>query len=155
MEIFHSYAWLQIAAAYGVYGPYHGTSAAIPIWKVEVEPNEFCMNYLLIASPHDRSFTPIKGKDPPDINNQIAVGIAVSTHQPSWTQVFTLLASHLHSHGSIILLQAYPSVLGDDNPRLYIYSTVSTYSYALFLKDYCIFMGVPCIHSFKRLIRKV
>ncbi|CAN6336747.1 unnamed protein product [Urochloa humidicola] len=52
------------------------------------------MNYLLIASPHDRTFPPIRGKDPPDINNQIAVGIAV-----------------------------YPSVLGDDNPRLYIYAT--------------------------------
>lgn len=24
-------------------------------------------------------------------------------------------------------IQVYPSVLGDDNPRLYIYATVSTY----------------------------
>ncbi|CAL5096353.1 unnamed protein product [Urochloa decumbens] len=55
--------------------------------------NGFSMNYLLIASPHDRTFTPIKGKDPPDINNQITVGIAI-----------------------------YPSVLDDDNPTLYIYA---------------------------------
>jgi hypothetical protein len=68
----------QIAAAYGVFGPYHGASAAIPIWKVQVQPNEFSKSYLLIASPHDRMFTPIPGKDPPDIKNQIAVGMAVS-----------------------------------------------------------------------------
>ncbi|KAL6618743.1 hypothetical protein ACP70R_033882 [Stipagrostis hirtigluma subsp. patula] len=85
---------LEIAAAYGVNGPYHGASAAIPMWKVQVAPNEFSMNYLLIASPHERHFTPISGKSPPDINNQIAVGMAV-----------------------------YPSVLGDDNPRLFIYAT--------------------------------
>ncbi|TVU50719.1 hypothetical protein EJB05_02106, partial [Eragrostis curvula] len=85
---------LEIAAAYAVSGPYHGASAALPIWKVQVEPNEFSKNYLLIASPHERNFTPIKGKSPPDIKNQIAVGTAI-----------------------------YPSVLGDDNPRLYIYAT--------------------------------
>ncbi|KAL6640478.1 hypothetical protein ACP70R_021601 [Stipagrostis hirtigluma subsp. patula] len=85
---------LEIAAAYAVNGPYHGASAAIPIWKVEVEPNEFSKNYLLIASPHERHFTPIRGNSPPDIKNQMAVGMAV-----------------------------YPSVLGDDNPRLYIYAT--------------------------------
>ncbi|CAO2145475.1 unnamed protein product [Urochloa humidicola] len=85
---------LQIAAAYAVSGPYHGASAAIPVWKVQVEPNEFSKNYLLIASPHARNFTPIKGKSPPDILNQMAVGLAV-----------------------------YPSVLGDNNPRLYIYAT--------------------------------
>lgn len=72
---------LQIAAAYGVYGPYHGASAAIPIWKVQVEPNEFSKNYLLIASPHSRRIPPIKGKNPPDIKNQIAVGMAVSAHR--------------------------------------------------------------------------
>ncbi|KAF8671594.1 hypothetical protein HU200_049918 [Digitaria exilis] len=67
---------LQIAAAYAAGGPYHGASAAIPIWKVHVEPNEFSKNYLLIASPHERRFVPIKGKRPPDILNQIAVGMA-------------------------------------------------------------------------------
>ncbi|XP_044984886.1 uncharacterized protein LOC123452309 [Hordeum vulgare subsp. vulgare] len=85
---------VEIAAAYAVNGPYHGASAAIPIWKVQVEPNEFSKNYLRIASPHERQFVPIPGTDPPDIKNQIAVGMAV-----------------------------YPSVLGDDNPRLYIYAT--------------------------------
>ncbi|XBH72730.1 hypothetical protein VPH35_099961 [Triticum aestivum] len=85
---------LEIAAAYALNGPYHGATAAIPIWKVQVEPNEFSKNYLLIASPHDRQFKYIRGKDPRDIKNQIAVGMAV-----------------------------YPSVLGDDNPRLYIYAT--------------------------------
>lgn len=67
----------QIAAAYAAGGPYHGASAAIPIWKVHVEPNEFSKNYLLIASPHERRFVPIKGKRPPDILNQVAVGMAV------------------------------------------------------------------------------
>lgn len=71
---------LQIAAAYAAGGPYHGASAAIPIWKVHVEPNEFSKNYLLIASPHERRFVPIKGKRPPDILNQIAVGMAVSAY---------------------------------------------------------------------------
>jgi hypothetical protein len=70
---------LQIAAAYAASGPYHGASAAIPVWRVQVEPNEFSKNYLLIASPHDRHFTPIKGKSPPDILNQIAVGMVVSS----------------------------------------------------------------------------
>ena len=79
---------LQIAAAYGVCGPYHGASAAIPIWKVKVEPNEFSKNYLLIASPHNRIFPPIIGLDPPDIKNQIAVGMAVSAHIVNWTLTF-------------------------------------------------------------------
>lgn len=72
--------WLQIAAAYAANGPYHGARAEIPIWKVQVEPSEFSKNYLLIASPHERRFTPIKGKRPPDIKNQIAVGMAVSSY---------------------------------------------------------------------------
>ena len=75
--------WLHIAAAYAVNGPYHGASAAIHIWKVQVEPNEFSKNYLLIASPQDRQFKYIRGKDPPDIKNQIAVGMAVSAHLES------------------------------------------------------------------------
>nr|CBX25228.1 hypothetical_protein [Oryza brachyantha] len=84
----------QIAAAYGVSGPYHGASAWIPIWKTAVEPSEFSKSYLLIASPSVRDFVPIRGKDPPNTDNQVAVGIAV-----------------------------YSKYFGDDFPRLYIYST--------------------------------
>uniref|UniRef100_J3N5S6 Neprosin PEP catalytic domain-containing protein n=1 Tax=Oryza brachyantha TaxID=4533 RepID=J3N5S6_ORYBR len=84
-----------IAAAYGVSGPYHGASAWIPIWKTAVEPSEFSKSYLLIASPSVRDFVPIRGKDPPNTDNQVAVGIAV-----------------------------YSKYFGDDFPRLYIYSTV-------------------------------
>ncbi|TVU20240.1 hypothetical protein EJB05_36442 [Eragrostis curvula] len=84
----------EVAAAYGVNGPYHGARASIPNWKVNVDPNEFSMSYLLLASPHERKFTPIKGTDPPDTKNQMAAGLAI-----------------------------YPSVLGDNNPRLFIYAT--------------------------------
>ncbi|XP_052136126.1 uncharacterized protein LOC127754591 [Oryza glaberrima] len=64
--------------AYGVNGPYHGASAWLPIWKVGVGPSEFSKSYLAIASPTVREFTPIPGKDPPNIDNQIALGIATS-----------------------------------------------------------------------------
>lgn len=80
MQTFFMNAYWQIAAAYAVNGPYHGASAAIPIWKVQVNSNEFLKNYLLIASPHERRFIPIRGKSPPDIKNQIAVETAVSAH---------------------------------------------------------------------------
>ena len=83
---------LQIAAAYGVYGPYHGASASLPIWKVQVEPNEFSKNYLLIAGPHNRVIPPIIGLDPPDIKNQIAVGMAVSAHIVNWTLIFHVIS---------------------------------------------------------------
>ena len=59
----------QIAAAYGVNGPYHGASAWLPIWKVGVGPSEFSKSYLAIASPTVWEFTPIPGKDPPNIDN--------------------------------------------------------------------------------------
>ena len=96
---------LQIAAAYGVYGPYHGASAALPIWKVQVEPNEFSKNYLLIASPHNRIFPPIIGLDPPDIKNQIAVGMAVSAHIVNWTLIiFHVISKHYHVTVVVILL---------------------------------------------------
>ena len=45
-----------------------------------MEPNEFSKNYLLIATPHERQFKYVPCKDPPDIKNQIAVGMAVSSH---------------------------------------------------------------------------
>lgn len=67
----------QIAAAYGVNGPYHGASVWLPILKVGVGPSEFSKSYLAIASPTVREFTPIPGKDPPNIDNQIALEIAV------------------------------------------------------------------------------
>uniref|UniRef100_A0A0D9XNR5 Neprosin PEP catalytic domain-containing protein n=1 Tax=Leersia perrieri TaxID=77586 RepID=A0A0D9XNR5_9ORYZ len=85
---------VEIAAAYAVNGPYHGARASIPVWKVEVQPFEFSKSYLLVASPKERDFIPIRGKDPPDINNQIALGLAV-----------------------------YPQYFGDGLPRLYLYST--------------------------------
>uniref|UniRef100_A0A0E0IXT0 Neprosin PEP catalytic domain-containing protein n=1 Tax=Oryza nivara TaxID=4536 RepID=A0A0E0IXT0_ORYNI len=90
---FAEQAWHR-SAAYGVNGPYHGASAWLPIWKVRVGPSEFSKSYLAIASPTVREFTPIPGKDPPNIDNQIALGITV-----------------------------YPQFFGDDLPRLYIYST--------------------------------
>nr|ABA96386.1 hypothetical protein LOC_Os12g03610 [Oryza sativa Japonica Group] len=93
---------LEIAAAYGVNGPYHGASAWLPIWKVGVGPSKFSKSYLAIASPTVREFTPIPSKDPPNIDNQIALEIAV-----------------------------YPQFVGDDLPRLYIYSTVKCLSYFL------------------------
>ncbi|XP_006663787.1 uncharacterized protein LOC102717299 [Oryza brachyantha] len=68
---------LEIAAAYGVSGPYHGASAWIPIWKTAVEPSEFSKSYLLIASPSVRDFVSIRGKDPPNTDNQVAVRIVV------------------------------------------------------------------------------
>ncbi|KAF8689263.1 hypothetical protein HU200_042054 [Digitaria exilis] len=66
----------EIAAAYSVAGPYHGAYAAIPIWRTRVEPNEFSKSYLLIGGTVDRTYRPIRGKDPPDITYQIAVGMA-------------------------------------------------------------------------------
>ena len=101
-----------------------------------MEPNEFSKNYLLIAGPHNRVIPPIIGLDPPDIKNQIAVGMAVSAHIVNWTLIiFHVISKHYHVTVVVILLgvelmltwlQVYPSVLGDDNPRLYIYATVST-----------------------------
>uniref|UniRef100_A0A0E0RDA4 Uncharacterized protein n=1 Tax=Oryza rufipogon TaxID=4529 RepID=A0A0E0RDA4_ORYRU len=63
--------------------------------KLGWDPLKFSKSYLAIASPTVREFTPIPSKDPPNIDNQIALEIAV-----------------------------YPQFVGDDLPRLYIYSTV-------------------------------
>ncbi|KAL6850172.1 hypothetical protein ACP4OV_020799 [Aristida adscensionis] len=85
---------VEIAAAHSVSGPYHGAYAAIPIWKSHVEPGEYSMSYLLIGASVDRHYQPIKGKEPPDTTYKIAVGAII-----------------------------WPSVLGDDKPRFFVYYT--------------------------------
>ena len=69
----------KVAAAYATNGPYLGARAEVPYWKVNVYPDEFSMNYILVGSTLDPNYKAFRGADPPaHLTNQIAVGLVVN-----------------------------------------------------------------------------
>jgi hypothetical protein len=62
---------------YATNGPYLGARADVPYWRIDVHPNEFSMNYILVGNTVD---DPPSGsyKPPANLTNQIAVGLVVS-----------------------------------------------------------------------------
>ncbi|CAL5082309.1 unnamed protein product [Urochloa decumbens] len=85
---------IEVAASYAVNGPYHGAYAMLPVWKAHVEPKEASHTYLHVAGTTNPTYVPFPGEDPPDLNNAVWVG-----------------------------LSQFPSMFGDDNPRLFVYYT--------------------------------
>ncbi|CAL5045800.1 unnamed protein product [Urochloa decumbens] len=86
---------VEVAASYATNGPYLGARADVPYWKVDVHPNEFSMNYILVGHTLDTNYRPMPGAKPPtDLTNQIAVGLV-----------------------------AWPSLFGDSLSRLFVYYT--------------------------------
>ncbi|XP_051228921.1 protein neprosin-like [Lolium perenne] len=86
---------VEKAVAYGTNGPYHGLRAEVPIWNVDVHPNEFSMSYVMVGYTLDTSYVPGAGADAPtSLPNQIMAG-----------------------------LMTWPSVYGDSVPRLFVYYT--------------------------------
>lgn len=69
-----------MAGAYGRNGPYHGARADVPNWKVDVQPREFSMNYIMVGYTLDKDYRPYPSSDPPKtLANQIVVGLVVIT----------------------------------------------------------------------------
>ncbi|XP_021304943.1 uncharacterized protein LOC8070725 [Sorghum bicolor] len=64
---------VEVAAAYATNGPYLGARADVPYWKVDVHPDEFSMNYLLIGNTLEDNYH--GGRPPSTLTNQIAVGL--------------------------------------------------------------------------------
>ncbi|CAN6223754.1 unnamed protein product [Urochloa humidicola] len=86
---------VEVAASYATNGPYLGIRADVPYWKVDVHPNEFSMNYILVGHTLDTNYRPMPGAKPPaELTNQIAVGLV-----------------------------AWPSLFGDSLSRLFVYYT--------------------------------
>ncbi|KAM3262954.1 hypothetical protein ACQJBY_053229 [Aegilops geniculata] len=82
---------LEVAAAYGTNGPYLGIQAKIPLWRVNVHPAEFSMNYIMIGYTLDPNYRPIRGAKPPEkLTNQIIVGLVTwpSLHGDSLSRLF-------------------------------------------------------------------
>jgi hypothetical protein len=72
---------VEKAVAYGTNGPYHGLRAEVPIWTVDVHPNEFSMSYVMVGYTLDTSYVPGAGADAPtSLPNQIMAGLMVSTY---------------------------------------------------------------------------
>ncbi|WVZ82610.1 hypothetical protein U9M48_029859 [Paspalum notatum var. saurae] len=86
---------VEVAATYGTNGPYLGARADVPYWRIDVHPDEFSMNYILIGNTLDTNYVPMPGAKPPaELTNQIAVGVV-----------------------------AWPSQFGDSLLRLFVYYT--------------------------------
>ncbi|CAL5045745.1 unnamed protein product [Urochloa decumbens] len=86
---------IERAVAYSTDGPYLGARADVTLWKVNVHPNEFSMNYILIGNTVDPNYDPTPGGNPPaSLTNQIAVGFV-----------------------------AWPALYGDSVSRLFVYYT--------------------------------
>ncbi|CAN6166464.1 unnamed protein product [Urochloa humidicola] len=52
---------VEMAVAYVTNAPYLGARADVPYWKVDVHPNEFSMNYILIGNTIDPNYDPASG----------------------------------------------------------------------------------------------
>ncbi|CAL5045737.1 unnamed protein product [Urochloa decumbens] len=67
---------VEMAVAYATNALYLGARADVPYWKVNVHPNEYSMNYILIGNTIDPQYDPTPGGYPPaNLTNQIAVGL--------------------------------------------------------------------------------
>ncbi|CAN6208787.1 unnamed protein product [Urochloa humidicola] len=86
---------VEMAVAYATNAPYLGARADVPYWRVDVHPNEFSMNYILIGNTIDPEYDPAPGGYPPaNLTNQIAVGLV-----------------------------AWPALYGDSLSRLFVFYT--------------------------------
>ncbi|CAN6191337.1 unnamed protein product [Urochloa humidicola] len=86
---------VETAVAYATNGLYLGARADVTYWKVDVHPNEFSMNYILVGNTIDPKYDPAPGGYPPaNLTNQIAVGLV-----------------------------AWPALYGDSLSRLFVYYT--------------------------------
>ncbi|TVU26638.1 hypothetical protein EJB05_29192, partial [Eragrostis curvula] len=87
----------QFAVAVGLNWPYHGASALLPSYRpTKIEPHEISSTCIVIAATVNRTWVGDHGPGdfPPDVTNQIVVGLMAST-----------------------------SIFGNDNPNLYVYYT--------------------------------
>lgn len=76
---------LKFAAAVALAGPYHGASALLPSWRAaRIEPGDASATSLVIAGTVNRTWSadPFPGELPPDVTNQVAVGLMVRTLLP-------------------------------------------------------------------------
>ena len=74
--------WAQLAAAIAANGPYSGAYVLLPAWKaMRVHDSEYTATYLLLAGTANPDFDPQPGILPPDVTNQIGVGLFVRTRQ--------------------------------------------------------------------------
>lgn len=142
----------QIAAAYGVNGPYHGASAWLPIWKVGVGPSEFSS-----PSPVQQSGNLRQSRQRSTQHRQPNCSRNCRTcplpflyiyfcmcicYRPVITFIcmYTICVTYIPTYVTLICclyMQVYPQFFGDDLPRLYIYSTVKCLSYLI----------TNCIHT--------
>ena len=79
------YTYIQIAAAYATWGPYHGLRANLPYYQLDVHPDEFSMTYAMVGYTLDPNYRGSKGADPPKtLENQIMAGLVVSNKAEKW-----------------------------------------------------------------------
>ncbi|XBJ20197.1 hypothetical protein VPH35_011058 [Triticum aestivum] len=66
----------EFAAAIAANGPYSGAYVLLPAWKaMRVHDSEYTATYLLLAGTANPDFDPKPGILPPDVTNQIGVGL--------------------------------------------------------------------------------
>ncbi|EAZ35805.1 hypothetical protein OsJ_20098 [Oryza sativa Japonica Group] len=94
---------LEVAGAYGRNGPYHGARADVPNWKVDVQPREFSMNYIMVGYTLDKDYRPYPSSDPPKtLANQIVVGLV--NDSGAQTNCFNLDCDGFHLQNSSFAL---------------------------------------------------
>ncbi|CAL5082310.1 unnamed protein product [Urochloa decumbens] len=87
----------EFAIALALAGPYHGASALLPSWRLaKIEPGDASATSLVISGTVNRTWAsnPFPGEIPPDVTNQIAVGLMTD-----------------------------PAVFGNGDPHLYVFYT--------------------------------
>lgn len=66
----------EFAIAIAANGPYLGAYVQLPVWKAaRVHDSEFTSTYLIVGGTVNTSFLPTPGHLPPDVTNQIGVGL--------------------------------------------------------------------------------
>uniref|UniRef100_A0A0E0PTF5 Neprosin PEP catalytic domain-containing protein n=1 Tax=Oryza rufipogon TaxID=4529 RepID=A0A0E0PTF5_ORYRU len=94
---------IEVAGAYGRNGPYHGARADVPNWKVDVQPREFSMNYIMVGYTLDKDYRPYPSSDPPKtLANQIVVGLV--NDSGAQTNCFNLDCDGFHLQNSSFAL---------------------------------------------------